>query len=70
MLSKHGSRNTNPTQVNLKAKALVDDMAEMPTGLREVQAETICGRLGELTAMTPLDLLASSQTEIELETLN
>ena len=38
MLSKHGSRNTNPTQVNLKAKALVNDIADMPTGLREVEA--------------------------------
>lgn len=66
MLSKHGSRNTNPTQVNLKAKALVEDMADMSAGLREVEAKTICGRLGELTAMAPLDLLTSSQTEIEL----
>ena len=41
-----------------KGRALVDVMADLPTGLREGEAETLRERLGELKVAAPLDSLA------------
>ena len=47
-LSKHRNRNTNPTLVKLKTQAPVDVKADMPTRLKEMEAETLRKRQAKL----------------------